>query len=106
MQNILLQSPQGVKYCVNCEEIEKDPSVVSSESMSQHRPAQHSTEPCTITDVTFESIENVLLSKLQAAVVTLQETNSSEITIHQCQVIKACSEAVLAVRRLTSDNEQ
>ena len=93
---------------MNCEEIEKEPSV-SSESISH--PPQHfsavtqNIKPCTI-NINYENIENVLLSKLQAAVISLQETNSTEITIHQCQVIKACSEAVLAVRRLAQGADE
>lgn len=107
-KNILLQSPQGVKYCVNCEEIEKD-QTRPSEPITQ--PPEH-TEHFNVTadinhptacrvNVDYKSIENVLLAKLQAAVMALQETNSTEVIIQQCQVIKACSEAVMAVRRLT-----
>ena len=99
-QNILLQSPQGVKYCVNCEETEKEPTS-TSQQRQEHLVASDSQSCNPKVDINYEQVECVLLTKLQAAVLTLQEANSSEITIHQCHVITACSEAILAIRKLT-----
>ena len=106
-KNILLQSPQGVKYCVNCEEIEKEPTGTSS-SVSQQRQrhlaaSNQSLTHCKV-EINYEQVECVLLTKLQAAVMTLQEASSTENTIQQCHVITACSEAILAIKKLTAAN--
>lgn len=86
---------------MNCEEIEKD--YTSNTSASQQATVLAAANPSFKPDINFQHVESVLLTKLQAAVSTLEETNSIETTVHQCQVIKACSEALLAIRQLTTD---
>jgi len=90
---------------VNCEEIEKDsPGNVSQPATAP--PQEHfltaSTNTPPGTEINYQHVESILLTKLQGAVSVLQETSSTDITIHQCQVIKACSEALLAIRKLTN----
>ena len=97
----MLQSPQGVKYCVNCEETEKEPTSQPAAGSQEHLVASNQSRSAKV-EINYEQVECVLLTKLQTAVLTLQETNSSEMTIHQCHVITACSEAILAIRKLTA----
>lgn len=85
---------------MNCEETEKEPT--SQPAGSQEHLVASNESRITKVDIDYEQVECVLLTKLQAAVLALQETNSSEMTIHQCHVITACSEAILAVRKLTA----
>ena len=99
-QNILLQSPQGVKYCVNCEEAEKVPSAQQCQ-VNSNQVVNPGLRP-DVPKVNLEQVECVLLTKLHAAASVLQETNSTDITIHHCHVITACSEAILAVRKLSA----
>ena len=107
LQNILLQSPQGVKYCVNCEEIEKDYTSVSEpqQTVSQGHLLTPGDNNHLKVEMNYQHAECVLLTKLQDAVSALQESNCVEITIHQCQVIKACSEALMAIRKLAANSD-
>jgi len=87
---------------VNCEETEKVSSTQQSQ-MGSNQAVIPSLRP-NIPKVNFEQVECVLLTKLQAAASILQETNSTDIIINHCHVITACSEAILAVRKLTPIN--
>ena len=100
IQNILLQSPQGVKYCVNCEEIEKETSAPPSSSRAQQQELLVAGSPSCKVAVDYQQVQCVLLTKLQSAVSMVQETNMTEVVIQQCHVIKACAEAIVAIRAL------
>ena len=73
---------------------------VRSQAPPEHSIAQN--QNINPLEIDYGQVECVLVTKLQAAVSTLQQTNSSEITIHQCQVITACAEALLALRKLSA----
>lgn len=89
---------------MNCEEIEKDPTSLSVSQPPQGHFITPTNHPSSRIEINYEQVKCILLAKLQAAVTTLQETNSTEIIIHQCQLIKACAEALLAVSRLTVED--
>jgi len=128
-QNILLQSPQGLKYCVNCEEIENDKTYPSNCAVQQQFPKPQTVPSPQAESVSLDKLqtavtslhenssvqqkfpkpltvpslqaESVLLAKLQTAVTSLHESSSVENSILQCQLIKAAADALLAVRRLS-----
>ncbi|XP_065883092.1 protein ZNRD2-like [Dysidea avara] len=70
-ENILLQSPQGLKYCVNCEEVENDKTYPSNSPVQQYsKPTGASPQA-----------EPVLLAKLQTAVTSLHEIYITEFPL-------------------------